>query len=385
MICSSRELGLSDEHSGIIVLPAGSTKPGADAVVLLEIKDVIVDAAVNPDRGYALSIRGLARELAASLSLKYTDPATRVDANKYEVNKDGIQISVEDPSALSIVFIRSISGFDASASTPIWMSRRIEKCGMRSISLAVDITNYVMLELGQPLHAFDSSKIDGSLIIKRAGNSLKFKTLDGQERKLDKDDLVVADKREPLALAGVMGGASSEVTSSTTSIALEAARFDPVAIARGSRRQKLSSEASRRLERGVDPSLAEISSTRAIDLMIELGGAKYVGSSKSGEPKFAPVVTFDPNFVSQYLGTNVSLEEVEEKLNVVGCAIAKKSETQWSITPPSWRADLLLGPDLVEEVARMIGYQRIPSKLPIGRNGAQLTPAQTRKRSVALC
>ena len=383
MICSSRELGLSDEHSGIIVLPADSAKPGADAVALLEIQDVIVDAAVNPDRGYALSIRGLARELAASLSLKYTDPAIRVDSNKYEVNKDGVQISVEDPSALSIVFIRSISGFDASAPTPIWMSRRIEKCGMRSISLAVDITNYVMLELGQPLHAFDSSKIDGSLIIKRAGNSLNFKTLDGQERKLDKDDLVVADKKESLALAGVMGGASSEVTSSTTSIALEAARFDPVTIARGSRRHKLSSEASRRLERGVDPSLAEISSARAIDLMIELGGASHVGSAKSGEPKFAPVVTFDPNFVSQYLGTKVSLDEVEEKLKIVGCEIGKKSETQWSITPPSWRADLLLAPDLVEEVARMIGYQRIPSRLPVGKSGAQLTPSQTRKRAMA--
>lgn len=383
MICSARELGLSDEHSGIIVLPAGSAKPGSDAIALLEIKDVIVDAAVNPDRGYALSIRGLARELAASLNLKYTDPITRIDASKYQINKDGVQITVEDPSALSIVFIRSASGFDASAPTPIWMSRRIEKCGMRSISLAVDITNYVMLELGQPLHAFDSSKIDGSLIIKRAGDSLKFKTLDGQDRKLDKEDLVVADKKGPLALAGVMGGASSEVTSSTTSIALEAARFDPVSIARGSRRHKLSSEASRRLERGVDPSLAEISSARAIDLMMEFGGAQHVGSAKFGEPKFAPIVTFDPNFVSQYLGTNVALDEVEQKLKVVGCDVSKKSDTQWLIDPPAWRADLQLAPDLVEEVARMIGYERIPSKLPIGKSGAQLTSAQIRKRATA--
>jgi phenylalanyl-tRNA synthetase beta chain len=240
-----------------------------------------------------------------------------------------------------------------------------------------------MLELGQPLHAFDSSKIDGSLIIKRAGDTLKFTTLDGQERKLDKDDLVVADKNGPLALAGVMGGASSEVTSATTSIALEAARFDPVSIARGSRRHKLSSEASRRLERGVDPSLAEISSARAIDLMIELGGAQHVGSAKFGEPKYAPIVTFDPNFVTQYLGTKVPLEEVEQKLKIVGCDVSKKSDTQWLIDPPSWRADLQLAPDLVEEVARMIGYERIPSKLPIGKGGAQLTPAQIRKRGTA--
>ena len=383
MICSSRELGLSDEHAGIIVLPGDCAKPGTDAISLLEINDVVVDAAVNPDRGYALSIRGLARELAASLNLKYQDPAAKVDPAKYEINSDGIQVAIEDPTALSVVYIRSISDFDAKARTPIWMSRRIEKCGMRSISLAVDITNYVMLELGQPLHAFDSAKISGSLFIRRAGEGSKLKTLDGADRKLGKEDLVVADKSNALALAGVMGGASSEVTQATSSIALEAARFEPITIAKSSRRHKLSSEASRRLERGVDPSLAEISSARAIDLMIELGGAKYVGSSRAGEPRFAPVVSFDPNFVSKYLGTDVSLAEVEEKLIVVGCDVSKKSDKEWLIDPPSWRADLILAPDLVEEVARMIGYERIPSTLPTGKSGAGLSPIQYRKRAVA--
>ncbi len=218
------------------------------------------------------------------MGLKFKDPVTTVDSAKFKINNDGIQLDIEDGSAVSVAYIRTISNFDAKAVTPIWMSRRIEKCGMRSISLAVDITNYVMLELGQPLHAFDATKISGSLVMRRAGESSKLKTLDGQDRKLDKEDLVVADKSNPLALAGVMGGATSEVTDQTTSIALEAARFDPITIAKSSRRHKLSSEASRRLERGVDPSLAEISSARAIDLMIELGGAKYVGSSKAGEP-----------------------------------------------------------------------------------------------------
>ena len=383
MICSSRELGLSEEHSGIIVLPVDCAKPGTDAIPLLEINDVVIDAAVNPDRGYALSIRGLARELAASLGLKFKDPVTTVDSAKFKINNDGIQLDIEDGSAVSVAYIRTISNFDAKAVTPIWMSRRIEKCGMRSISLAVDITNYVMLELGQPLHAFDATKISGSLVMRRAGESSKLKTLDGQDRKLDKEDLVVADKSNPLALAGVMGGATSEVTDQTTSIALEAARFDPITIAKSSRRHKLSSEASRRLERGVDPSLAEISSARAIDLMIELGGAKYVGSSKAGEPRFAPIVSFDPNFVSKYLGTKVTLAEIEEKLVVVGCDVSKKSDSEWLIDPPSWRSDLILAPDLVEEVARMIGYDRIPSTLPTGKAGAGLSPAQYRKRSVA--
>jgi len=321
--------------------------------------------------------------LAASLALKYSDPAQKVNTAEFAINTKGIQVAVEDKTALSIVYIRTISEFNATAVTPLWMSRRIEKCGMRSISLAVDITNYVMLELGQPLHAFDATKIDTSLIIRRAGNTKTIKTLDNQERKLNSDDLVVADKSTALALAGVMGGATSEVTGKTTQIALEAARFDPITIAKSSRRHKLSSEASRRLERGVDPSLAEISSARAIALMIELGGAKYVGSSSSGEPKYAPIVSFDPNFVSKYLGTEVSLSEVEEKLKIVGCDVAKRSTTNWEIDPPSWRADLLLAPDLVEEVARMIGYERIPSTLPTGKSGTGLTPMQYRKRSVA--
>jgi len=382
MICSARELGISDEHAGIIVLPKNCEKVGADAIALLEINDVIVDVAVNPDRGYALSIRGLARELAASLGVKYQDPAEKVDVSGLVLNKDGIQISVEDKSALSVVFIRTISEFNPLSPTPLWMSRRIEKCGMRSISLAVDITNYVMLELGQPLHAFDAEKIDTSLVMRRAGNTKTIKTLDNQERKLDAQDLVVADKTSALALAGVMGGASSEVTNATSKIALEAARFDPITIAKASRRHKLSSEASRRLERGVDPSLAAISSARATSLMIDLGGAKYVGSSTFGEPKYAPIVKFDPDFVSKYLGTKVELSEVEEKLKIVGCEVAKESDTNWKIDPPSWRSDLLLGPDLVEEVARMIGYERIPSTLPTGRLGAGLTPLQQRKRAV---
>jgi phenylalanyl-tRNA synthetase beta chain len=383
MICSARELGISEDHSGIIVLPTDCAKTGTDAIELLEINDVVFDIAVNPDRGYALSIRGLSRELAAALGCQFKDPVENVNTADFGINKSGVQVSVDEVAALSVVYIRTISDFRATIATPLWMSRRIEKCGMRSISLAVDITNYVMLELGQPLHAFDASKIESQLVIRNAGNTKTIKTLDNQERRLVPDDLVVADKNEALALAGVMGGASSEVTDGTTQIALEAARFDPIRIAKSSRRHKLSSEASRRLERGVDPSLAEISSARAIGLMIELGGAKYVGSSCSGEPKYAPVVSFDPNFVSKYLGTDVPLAEVEEKLNIVGCDVKKISDSNWQVDPPSWRADLTLAPDLVEEVARMIGYERIPSTLPTGKGGASLTPMQIRKRGVA--
>ena len=384
MICSARELGISDEHSGIIVLPADCAPVGTDAIALLEINDLIIDVAVNPDRGYALSLRGLARELAASMNVSFRDPAQAVDATKYPVNSAGVAISIDDSDAASVAYLRTIQGFNAQSPSPIWMRRRIEKCGMRSISLGVDITNYVMLELGQPLHAFDRDKISGSLHIRRAGKEKTFTTLDSQERSLHADDLMVADDKQSLALAGTMGGLSSEVTDSTTSIALEGVRFNPVDIAKNSRRHKLSSEASRRLERSVDPLMAEISTARAIALFIELGGASYVGTSVSGNPVLPANVTIDPTHISRLLGFEIAPSVVREKLEIVGCAIAEKSPTSWAITPPSWRGDLQVTADFVEEVARMIGFDAIPSTLPVGKAGAGLSPMQSRKRSTGL-
>ena len=381
MICSARELGISEDHAGIIVLSEG--KPGDDAIALLQINDLIVDVSVNPDRGYALSIRGLARELATSLGVAYRDPALSIDPSSYEINGAGIQVSIDDPGAASLIYIRTLDNFDPEASTPIWMRRRIEKCGMRSISLAVDVTNYVMLELGQPLHAFDAGEIKGSLHIRRAHYEKTFTTLDGQERALAPENLVVADDVRALALAGTMGGLNSEVKSSTKTLAIEAARFDPISIAKNSRFHKLSSEASRRLERAVDPALAAIASARVTTLMIELGGAHYVGSSTDGKiPEISPI-GFAPNFVSQLLGIAVSNPEVKAKLEVIGCVIDDQNPEKWLVTPPSWRSDLQVPSDLVEEVARLIGLNSISGRLPIGKSTGTLTPLQIRKRAVA--
>jgi phenylalanyl-tRNA synthetase beta chain len=382
MICSARELGLSDEHSGIIVLAPDSAEVGQDAIELLQINDLIIDVAVNPDRGYALSIRGLARELAASLGVAYTDPATLVVTTSLELNSAGVQPIIEDASAVSVIYLRTVSDFNPQAQTPLWMSRRIEKCGMRSISLAVDITNYVMLELGQPLHAFDRTQIQGSLHIRRAGTEKTFTTLDNQVRSLSPEDLMVADDIQSLALAGTMGGLTSEVTTKTTEIVIEAARFDPMSVAKNSRRHRLSSEASRRLERAVDPALAEISSARAISLLVELGGAVHVGSACAGTPQFPSAVSFDPHYPTVLLGVDVPESVVEEKLILVGSSVAKKSDREWLVTPAHWRPDLINQPDLVEEVARMIGFDAISSRLPVGKNGAALSPFQKRKRLV---
>ena len=380
MICSARELGISDEHAGIMVFAEYEVTIGADAIEALQINDVIFDVAVNPDRGYALSIRGIAREVAASLNLKFTDPVDALRSLKFEETGKGVSAKIADTSTASVFYLRTLSDFDPKATTPIWMRRRIEKMGMRSISLVVDVTNYVMLELGQPLHAFDKAKIKGGLTIKRAGKAQKFKTLDGVERILDPEDLMVCDDEQPLALAGTMGGLSSEITETTTDIALEAVHFCPVCIAKNSRRHKLSSEASRRLERSVDPSLAQFASARFVQLLTAHSSAKHVATVVDGEPIYAPLVTIDPAYVSKTLGFEISAKQVAELLRVVGCDVDEKSFT---VDPPSWRADLLTAADLTEEVARMIGYDKIPSVLPPRPLHATLTPTQKRRRAVA--
>ncbi len=380
MICSGRELGISDDHAGIMVFAEGEVTIGGDAIEALQINDVIFDVAVNPDRGYALSIRGIAREVAGSLGLKFTDPVEALRTLKFKETGKGVTAKIGEKRSASVFYVRTLSNFDPKATTPIWMRRRIEKMGMRSISLVVDVTNYVMLELGQPLHAFDKSKIKGGLTIKLAGKAQKFKTLDGVERTLDPNDLMVCDDEQPLALAGTMGGLSSEISETTTDIALEAVHFCEVCIAKNSRRHKLSSEASRRLERSVDPSLAEFASARFVQLLTAHSSAQHVATVVDGEPIYAPLVTIDPAYVSKTLGFEIPAKKVAEVLRIIGCDVDEKSFT---IDPPSWRADLLTAADFTEEVARMIGYDKIPSVLPPRPLHATLTPTQKRRRAVA--
>ena len=380
MICSARELGLGEDHSGIMTFAEGTVTVGADAIEGLMITDVIFDIAVNPDRGYALSIRGIAREVASSQGLAFRDPVDLLRDVTFPETGKGVSAKIVDPTTASVFYLRTLSDFDPAATTPLWMRRRIEKMGMRAISLVVDVTNYVMLELGQPLHAFDKSKIKGGLTIKRAGKSQPFTTLDGQIRQLDPDDLMVCDDDQPLALAGTMGGASSEISESTTEIALEAVRFEPICIAKNSRRHMLSSEASRRLERSVDPSLAEFASARFVQLLTENSSARHVATVVAGKPVYAPVVRLDPVFISRTLGFEISPSKIAEVLRTIGCDVDEKT---FEVDPPSWRSDLLAASDLAEEVARMIGYDKIPSVLPPRPLHASLTSNQKRRRAVA--
>ena len=383
MICSAKELGISDEHAGIIVLPEG--KVGSDAIKLLEIEDVIFDVAINPDRGYAMSVRGLARELSASLKCKYTDPASNVQVKKLNAIKSpkAIGVKIEDKSGADQIFIRTLDQVNTKISSPIWMQRRIEKCGMRSISLAVDITNYVMLELGQPLHAFDADVITGGLRVARANKFSKLVTLDKVERKLSADNLLICDTNSALALAGTMGGLASEVTSQTTKIALEAAHFDPISIARNSRFHKLSSEASRRMERNTDPALTEIASARAAQLLMDLAGAKYLGSSFAGLAIKPRKIKISVEKVCELIGAKYTLKQVKDALILIGCKVTG-SGFIITIEVPTWRPDLSSTADFAEEIARLVGYDQIPLRLPIGKSGAKLSTMQNRKRQIAL-
>lgn len=383
MICSAKELGISDEHAGIIVLPEG--KVGSDAIKLLEIEDVIFDVAINPDRGYAMSVRGLARELSASLKCKYTDPATNVQVKKLNAIKSpkAIGVKIEDKTGADQIFIRTLDQVNTKISSPIWMQRRLEKCGMRSISLAVDITNYVMLELGQPLHAFDADVITGGLRVARANKFSKLVTLDKVERKLSADNLLICDTNSALALAGTMGGLASEVTSQTTKIALEAAHFDPISIARNSRFHKLSSEASRRMERNTDPALTEIASARAAQLLMDLAGAKYLGSSFAGLAIKPRKIKISVEKVCELIGAKYTLKQVKDALILIGCKVTG-SGSIITIEVPTWRPDLSSTADFAEEIARLVGYDQIPLRLPTGKSGAKLSTMQNRKRQIAL-
>ena len=364
MICSERELGLGEDHDGILVLPADSAAPGDDARSMLGIGDEVLDIAVTPDRGYALSVRGVAREAATAYGIGFTDPGTELaDLPVPPEAADPHEGRTDDPTGCDLFTLRTITGFDPAAPTPVWMRSRLAACGMRSVSLAVDVTNYVMLETGQPLHAFDLDLLQGPVRARRAVPGETLETLDHVERSLDDDDLVIADDRGPIGLAGIMGGLTSEINDATTDIALEAAHFDAGATARASRRHRISSEASRRFERGVDPELPPFASERAAALLIRFGGGTHVGLTGVESGRKPVVIEIASDLPSRVGGLDVASDTVVDALTAVGCDVTADGDTL-RVAPPSWRPDLTDPNDLVEEVLRIVGYDEIPSVLP---------------------
>lgn len=391
MIASARELALGDDHEGIIVLSKLGLDPevGTNALELLGMSDSAVEINVTPDRGYAFSMRGVAREYSHATGATFTDPAHSVNVGTgsgFNVVLDD-QAPIRGRQGVTGFIARTVRGIDPSRPTPPWMAARLQLAGIRSLSLQVDISNYVMLELGQPLHAYDLSKLRGGITVRRAAADETLLTLDGQERKLHPEDLVIADESGAIGLAGVMGGESTKTDDQTTDILIESATFDTVSIARTLRRHKLPSEASKRYERGVDPLVAAAAAQRMVDLLVELAGGTV---DELGANILAPhtpaAVQLRLSRVNGLLGTDITDAEARAAIEMIGCAITAESNdggTVLTVVAPSWRSDLTRDADLIEEVVRIVGYERIPSVLPVAPAGRGFTREQALRRRVA--
>jgi phenylalanyl-tRNA synthetase beta chain len=391
MICSSRELGIGDDHSGIIVLERDAVGPlaagrtvadpadlvvGADAAPALYLRDDVLDIAVTPDRGYCWSVRGIAREAALAFDVPFTDPVSRPVPPTVD---EGYPVVINS-EACPVFVALTVSGIAPTAASPRWMQRRLHQAGMRSISLAVDVTNYVMLETGQPLHAYDRDKLSGPIVVRKARAGEKLITLDDVVRDLDPDDLLITDDSGPIGLAGVMGGENTEVSHRTTTVVIESANFDAMTIARTSRRHKLSSEASRRYERGADPGATYAAAHRVAQLLIALGGGRLEpAETVAGAAPSPATQRFDDRLPATIMGAEIDRSTVIQALQAVGVAVDDQGDTLL-VTPPSWRPDLTDPYDYVEEVGRIYGYEHVRPVIPTPPAGRGLTRRQRLRR-----
>jgi phenylalanyl-tRNA synthetase beta chain len=382
MICSARELGIGEDHSGILVVGHGddSPAPGTPAASLVGLDDVIFELEVTPDRGYAMSLRGIARDLAAVLGVSWRDPGDRpVPA---WTGEPGWRVTVADPERCDRFSMVAVEGLDPTAPSPWWLRRRLTESGIRSISLAVDVTNYVMLELGQPMHAFDRDAVSGPIVVRLASEGEKLTTLDGVQRVLTGDDLLITDDTGPIGLAAVMGGENTEIGDDSTAVLLEAAHWEPTGVSRTARRHRLPSEAAKRFERGTDPEMTVVALARAVELLAEYGGARVVGGLVDIDTRTPrQAIRLDPGLPGRVAGIDYDPRRVVELLDAVGCVMTADGEVL-DVVPPSWRPDLALPADLVEEVVRLAGFDDIPSVLPTAPPGRGLTDIQRRRRSI---
>ncbi len=398
MICAEDELGIGHDHTGIIVLTRllspeqlDGVQHGDDAIALLGLGEEVVEVNVTPDRGYCFSMRGLAREYWHSQGSPdggFRDPAL---LSVPAATADGYAVRLADAAPIdgqagSDRFVaRIVRGIDPTRPSPTWMQRRLTQVGMRPISLAVDVTNYVMLALGQPLHAYDIAKLSGSIEVRRARPGETLTTLDDVVRTLYPEDLLITDGGDaPLGIAGVMGGATSEVSPTTTDVLIEAAHFDPVTVARSSRRHKLVTEASKRFERGADPALPPAAAQLCVDLLVEHGGGT-VDSAVTDVDETRPrdAYELDVALPTRLVGVDYPRERVVEILRAEGCTVDDAGGPTIRVTPPTWRPDLVDGPDYAEEVARIDGYEKIPSIVRTPPSGRGLTHGQRVRRIIA--
>ncbi|MDK8523966.1 phenylalanine--tRNA ligase subunit beta [Corynebacterium sp. MSK150] len=389
MLCSGAELGLGAQANGIIVLGDDvADKVGEDARLIIGLHDTDFDVNITPDRGYALSARGLSREIASAFDLEFADIAEEpsvagIDTSAVPKAQGSLIDVTLDPATKAQRFgLRKVSGIDPQARTPFWLERELMLCGQRSVNLPTDITNYVMLLLGAPMHAFDANVIQGSLVVRNADEGEKFETLDHVKRELSAEDVVICDDNGIQSLAGVMGGTTSEISAETTDVVFESAIWDPITVARTSRRHKLSSESSRRFERGVDPAIVEVALDTACALLQQLaGGTIEEGRTLIGDVAKREPIALRTAKASEYAGVDYSRETVISRLEEVGCTVADEGD-MLQVTPASWRTDISMDVDLIEEVLRLEGLEDIPTVLPTPAGGRGLTPAQKRRRAI---
>ena len=420
MICAVGELGIGEDHSGILIL-SPDTPLGVDFTEYASLRDDVLDITVTPDRGYAVSIRGVARELASAYGVPYTDPALTFVPGEDAAGQDAPggdapapwPAAIADPTACDRFVLREVRGFDPLAPTPLWMRIRLARCGMRSISLAVDVTNYLMLELGQPLHAFDRSRLAGPVVVRRARQGETLTTLDHVPRKLNEADILIADDSGPISMAGTMGGLATEIDDASADIVIEGAHFSATGVAKMARRHRLHSEASYRFERGTDRELPLRATQRAAALLATLGGATAVPGAAHAEVPVPPVtITMEAGYPDRVAGVTYGAERVAGRLIEVGCKVRARQMSSpptiapmrdqapapaqpgrhdrhdrmvmvYDVTPPSWRPDLTDPADLAEEVIRLEGYSNIPARQPRAIAGRGLTARQQSLRATA--
>ena len=406
MMCSAAELGLASvQTAGIIALRGAEAQDprvvvGEDARDFLGLDDTVFDVNITPDRGYALSARGLARELASSFSLTFRDPAEDPAAAALPTDLlaglphatdrgDLPRVTVDEDTKCSRFGIRKVTGIAPDAESPYWLQRELLLCGQRPVNAPTDVTNYIMFLLGQPMHAFDADRITGDLHVHLATEGQKLTTLDGVDRTLSAEDVVISDDAGIQSMAGVMGGSTSEISGSTTSVYFEAAHFDQITVARTSRRHRVSSESSRRFERGTDPAVIEAALDFAVALLTRIaGGQVEPGVSLVGEVPAMPVIDMHTSRPGKTAGMIYPTGTTVSRLTEVGCSVRETGERDTNgakaieVTPPTWRPDLTMPADLVEEVLRLEGLDKIPSVVPTAPAGRGLSPRQRMRRSV---
>jgi phenylalanyl-tRNA synthetase beta chain len=367
MLCSAAELELSDDDGGIIELP-DDARPGEDLKDYLELNDNIIDIDLTPNRGDCLSLLGLARETAVLYETDYSTPPCTVVSNLTETT---FPVSLSEPLACSCYVGRVIENIDNQQASPIWLQEKLRRSGIRSVNPVVDVTNYVMLELGQPLHAFDHDQLKGCIDVRYAREQERLTLLGGSEIELNKDTLVIADQNGALALAGIMGGAGSGTSLNTNNIFLESAHFNPLVIAGKARQYALNTDSSHRFERGVDPELPHRAIERATALLLDIVGGQPGPTSVSENISSVaekPKVMLRKARLSQQLKLDIADGFVTDTLGKLGIEITENSDQGWLCQMPSWRFDLAIEADLIEEIARIYGYDKLPtaiSSMPI--------------------